>query len=101
MDAAQHRKHEGADEAPGVCLRLVAGSYDLLARLLPVEPVVLSQALRERIGLSQKEQGQLVSEVCDRAGERAGGRWMLLASRRHTGRAARVGAVVRPHNAVR
>ena len=31
VDAPQHRQHEGADEAPWVCLRLVARSYDMLS----------------------------------------------------------------------
>ena len=74
VDAAQHRQHEGADEAPRFCLRLVARSHHLPARVLPVEPVVLPQAVREGIGVSQEEQGELVSEVRHRAGERAGGR---------------------------
>src|SRR5947199_4388849 len=69
MDAGQHRQYEGADEAPGLRLRLGTRSYDLSARLLPLEPVVLSQAVRAGIGLSQEEQGQLVSEVRDRVGQ--------------------------------
>ena len=56
VDARQHRENEGADEAPRLRLRLVARSHHLPARLLPLEPVVLSQALREGIGLSQEEQ---------------------------------------------
>ena len=71
---AQHRQHEGADEAPGLRLRLVARSHDLPARILPLEPVVLSQAFRAGLGVSQEEQSELVSEVRDRAGQRAGGR---------------------------
>ncbi len=61
MDAAQHRQHEGADEAPGLCLRLVARSHYLFARVLPLEPVVLPEALRAGNGVSQEEQGELVS----------------------------------------
>ena len=91
---AQHRGHEDADEAPRLRLRLVARSHDLPAGLLPLEPVVLPEALRERTGLSQEEQGELVSAVRNRAGERAGGRRNVLAPRRHSGRAARTGAVV-------
>src|SRR5579871_2879851 len=81
MDIAKHRQYEGADEASRVRVRLVAGSHDLFSRLLPLEPVVLRQALRARPGLSQKEQGELVSEVLHRIGERAGSiEWMLLAA---------------------
>src|ERR1700756_2866141 len=80
VDAAQHRQHEGADEAAGLRLRLVARSDHLLARLLPVEPVVLPEALRAGIGVPQEEQGELVPEVRDRAGQRAGtSQWLLLA----------------------
>ena len=98
VDAAQHRRHEGADEAPGLRLRLVARSHHLPARILQMEPVVLHQALREGPGLSQEEQGQLVSEVRHGAGQRAGGQRMLLAPRRHAGRAARTRTVVSAHH---
>ncbi len=98
VDAAQHRCHEGADEAPGLCLRLVPRSHHLPARLLQMEPMVLHQAVREGPGLSQKEPGQLVSKMRHGIGQRAGGERMLLASRRHPGRAARTGAVVPAHH---
>ena len=45
MDALKHRQHEGADEAPWLCLRLVARSYNLPARVLPLEPVVFPEAV--------------------------------------------------------
>ncbi len=32
------------------------------------------------VGVSEEEQGELVSAVRDRAGERAGGRWDVLAA---------------------
>jgi hypothetical protein len=48
VDSRQHRQDEGADEAPRLRLRLVPRSHNLPARLLPLEPVVLSQVLRER-----------------------------------------------------
>jgi leucyl-tRNA synthetase len=95
---AQHRQHEGADEAPRLRLRLVARSHYLPARVLPLEPVVLSEALRKRLGLSQEEQSQLVPEVLHRAGQRAGRQRPLLASRRYAGRAARTRAVVPAHH---
>src|SRR5579863_4529366 len=80
MDAGQHRKDEAADEPAGLCLRLVARNHNLPAGLLQVEPVVLSQTLRARAGVSQEEQGELVSEVRDRPGERASSRRLLLAA---------------------
>ena len=78
VDAAQHRGHEAADEAARLRLRLVEGSHHLPARLLPLEPVVLPEVLRARPGLSQEEQGELVSEVRHRAGQRAGAVERLL-----------------------
>src|ERR1019366_1434990 len=78
VDAGQHRGDEEADEAPRLRLRLVEGSDDLFAGLLPLEPVVLPEVLREGPGLSQKEPGELVSGVRHRAGERTGGGWLLL-----------------------
>ena len=56
-------------------------AHHLPARLLPLEPVVLPQALREGPGLSQERQGELVSGVRHRAGQRAGAvQRLLLAS---------------------
>ena len=57
VDAEQHRENEGADEAPRLRLRLVPRGHHLFARLLPLEPVVLSQVLREGSGLSQERAG--------------------------------------------
>jgi hypothetical protein len=74
-----------AQMKPRLRLRLVARSHDLLARVLSLEPMVLSEALRAGIGLPQKEQGQLVSELRHGFGKRAGRERMLLASRRHPG----------------
>src|SRR5262249_58141431 len=94
--------NEGADEAPGLCLRLVARSHNLFAGILSLEPVVLLEALRERTGLSQEEQSELVSRVCHCAGQRASNRGrLLLAPRRNQGRTARAGTMVRAHHKVR
>ena len=49
----------------------------------------------------QEEQGELVPAMRHRAGQRAGGRRLLLAPRRHHGRAARPGAVVPAHHRLR
>ena len=102
VDAGQHRQDEGADEAPRLCLRLVNRSHHLPARVLPLEPVVLPQVPGARAGVSQEEQGQLVSAVRHRAGQRAGAaQRMLLAAREHAGGAARTGAVVPAHYRLR
>src|SRR6185312_7288124 len=101
MDLAQCCEHEGADEAPGLWLRLVARGNYLPARILQVEPVVLLEVIRAWPGVSQKEPGELVSQVCDRPSQRAGCRRMLLASRRHSRRAARTRAMVPAHHEIR
>src|SRR6266404_5613443 len=55
-------------------------SFDLPAGLLPLESVVLFEALRSGPRLSQEEQSELVSAVRYSAGERAGcGRDVLAA----------------------
>src|ERR1700691_5047465 len=54
VDPRQHCQDEGADESPRLCLPLVPRSHHLPARLLPLEPVVLSQVLRKRLGLPQE-----------------------------------------------
>ncbi len=72
VDAQQYRKNEGADEAPGFRLRLVARGHHVFAGILPLEPVVLPQVLRARPGLPQDEQSQLVPEVLHRFGQRTG-----------------------------
>ena len=64
----------------GMALRLGHRSHHLPARLLPLEPVVLSAHVREGAGLPQEEQGELVPGVRHRAGQRAGGRRLLLAA---------------------
>ena len=66
--------------------------------LLPLEPVVLPQDVRARPRLPQEEPGQLVPQMRHRARQRAGGRRLLLASRRHARRAARTRAMVPPHH---
>ena len=81
--------------------RRMGFSYDwdlrnrhLRARILPLEPVVLPEDVRARPGLSQEGAGELVPGVRHRAGERAGGGRLLLASRIDAGGAARTRAVV-------
>src|SRR5271166_5141139 len=99
MDPAEHCRHEGADESPGLRLRLVHGNNHLLAGLLPLEPVVLPQAAGEGPSLPQARQSELVSRVRHRAGQRAGApERLLLAPRNHVSRAARAGAVVPAHH---
>jgi hypothetical protein len=50
------------------------------AGLLPVEPVVFLEDVREGVGLSEEEQGQLVSGVLHGAGQLAGDRRPVLAA---------------------
>ena len=64
---AEHRRHEDADEAPRLRLRLVEGARHLPARVLPLEPVVLPQVPGARPRLPQEQQGELVPRVRNRA----------------------------------
>ena len=75
-------------------LRLGPRSLHLRARILSLEPVVLPQDAGARPGLPQKGAGQLVSQMRHRAGQRAGGGRLLLASRDDARRTARAGTVV-------
>ena len=54
MDHQQHRPDEGADAAHGFWLRLGPRNLHLRARILSLEPVVLSENVRARPGLSQE-----------------------------------------------
>ncbi len=53
----------------GLELRLGDGNHYLPARVLPLEPVVLSAHAGARAGVSQEEQGELVPAVRHGAGE--------------------------------
>ena len=80
---AQYRRDEAADEAARICLRLEPRDLDLRARVLPLEPVVFFEDARTRAGLPQASAAELVPRMCHRAGQRAGGGRLLLASRNH------------------
>ena len=87
-----------------VCRRF-GFSYDwrprnlhLRARILPLEPVVFSAHAGARPGLSQAQPGELVPQVPDRAGQRAGGGRLLLAARRYAGGSQRDRAMVPAHH---
>ena len=64
----------------GLQLRLGSRSLHLRAGILPLEPVVLPEDARARPGLSQEGAGELVPGMRHRAGQRAGGRRLLLAA---------------------
>ena len=82
-------------------LRLAARDFHVRAGILPLEPVVFSADAGEGNRLPQKEPRELVSEVRDGAGERAGDRRVLLAARDDAGGSEGDRAVVLPHHAVR
>ena len=66
-----------------------------------MDAVVLPQAVRGRAGLPRQGAGQLVPQLPDGAGQRAGGGDGELRALRHAGDAARPGAVVLPHHQIR
>ena len=100
LDARQHRPHEGAAAAARHQLRVGARARDVPARLLPLEPVAVHQDVRARPRVSPPLDRQLVPELPDRAGQRAGRRRRLLALR-HAGHAEGSGAVVLPDHRLR
>ena len=61
-------------------LRLGSRSLHLRAGVLPLEPVVLPEDAGARPGVPQEVAGELVPGVRHGAGERAGGRRLLLAA---------------------
>ena len=66
--------------AAGHGLRLGDGSDHLPARLLPLEPVVLSAMYERGLAYRKKSKVNWCPECADGAGQRAGGRWLLLAA---------------------
>ena len=97
VDPAEHRRDEEDPSPLRLQLRLGPRSLHLRARILSLESVVLPQNAGARPRLPQARAGQLVLQVRHRAGQRTGGGWLLLASRRHARRTARAGTVV-PQN---
>src|SRR5215471_5520600 len=76
-------KHSGNEEDPSplrLQLRLGPRSLYLRARILSLESVVFPEDAGARPGVSQEGAAELVSEVCHGAGQRTGGRWLLLAA---------------------
>ena len=63
VDPRQYRRHEAADASRSASATTGQRNHHLPARLLPLEPVVLSPHVRARPRLPQEEQGQLVPGV--------------------------------------
>ena len=100
LDAREHRPDEGPVPALGHPLRLVEGDRLLHAGVLPLEPVAVPEDAREGAGLPPPRAGQLVPELPDGAGQRAGGRRRLRALL-DPGGAEGARAVVLPHHRLR
>ena len=79
LDNIAHMK--GQLQRLGISYAWDARDRDVPARLLQVQPVDLPEDVRARPGLPAALDGQLVSELSDRAGQRAGRRRRLLALR--------------------
>src|SRR6267142_2236299 len=80
MDEHEYRIVQARVPAVRVQLRLAQGNFHLRAGVLPVEPMVFSADARARYRLPETQPGELVPEVPNRAGQRAGGERVLLAS---------------------
>ena len=100
VDVGQHRLHEAAVPGDGLRDRLDARGRHLLARLLPLEPVVLPAHVGEGHRLQEDRRRELGPGRHDRARQRAGDRRQGLAHRRH-GREARDPDVVHADHAIR
>src|SRR6266700_6525518 len=79
MDLRQHRRHEAAAALARLRDRLGARARDLLARLLPLEPVAVPAHARARPRLQEDRHGELGPGRPDGARERAGDRRPRLA----------------------
>ena len=76
-------EYRGVSPGPAairVQLRLAARNFDVRAGILQVESVALPSNAGEGDRISKEEQGELVSAVPDRSGERTGDRRLLLAA---------------------
>ena len=73
------RSDERAMSPDGLLLRLGQGDCQLLARVLSLEPVVLSADVQERSGVQAQGTGQLVRRMPNGLGQRASSQRMLLA----------------------
>jgi hypothetical protein len=74
VDDVQHREHAGPNPADGHYVRLRRRGRHLRSPVLPLEPVVLPQVLREGARVPQRGAGGLVPEGQHHARPRAGRR---------------------------
>src|SRR5579862_5100996 len=75
----QYRRVSPGAATIRIQLRLAARNFDVRSRILQMESVAIPANAGEGDRVPQEEQGELVSEVPDRAGERTGDRRLLLA----------------------
>ena len=100
MDREQHRRDARPAQEDGLRLRLEPRDRLPPPRLLPLEPVVLPQDVREGHRLPQPAPRELVPVLRHGAGQRAGRAGGVLALRQHR-RAERSRSVVLPHQPLR
>ena len=101
LDRREHRQDESRAVQPArPVVRSAARDQLRLARVLQMDAVAVSAALRPRAGLSRRRLGQLGPGGPDGARQRAGDRRARLAIGR-AGRAAAVAAMVHPHHRLR
>ena len=97
VDLRQHRHAEGQLQAHGLQLRLGPHRGGVRPRVLPLGPVDLPAVLEARAGGAPQQPGELVPELPDRAGERAGHRGRVLALPRRGGEARPHAVVLQDH----
>ena len=100
VDDGEHRADARPAPHHGHHVRLGPRDRLLPAGVLPLEPVVLPQVLREGAGLPRLRPRELVPRLPDGARQRAGQGGALRALRRR-GRAAQPRTVVPPHHRLR
>ncbi len=81
VDIRQHRRHEETAPVARLRDRLGAGACDLLATVLPLEPVAVPAHARARPGLQEDRHGELGPGRQDGTRQRAGDRRPRLAHR--------------------
>ena len=101
VDQSEYRVLQARLPPVWIQLRLAARDFHVRTGILQVEPVVFPAHAGKGNRLPQAQPRELVPEMRDGAGERAGGERVLLAARRYASRRESDRAVVPAHHAIR